>query len=170
MTTLKGLDYAKAQTDKFHEVFGHQISKTPTELTKEQVQIRANFIVEELVELLGAVAENEHEHFEMVTEMISAISEAEEKQKNQGFDVENRLVAVADALTDINYFVQGTFTMMGVNPQPLLDIVQEANMSKIWPDGTVHYRESDGKILKPDNWIAPEPKLAEEIKKQMEVK
>lgn len=169
-TVLKGLDYAKSLTDKFHSVFGHKVSDVPTELTQKEVQIRVGFIAEELVELLGAVSKNEAEHYMMVTKLIDDIQQAEEKQVKQGFDVEDKLVAIADALTDINYFVQGTFTMMGVDPQPLFDIVQEANMAKLGPDGKPIYRESDGKIMKPEGWEPPEPKLAAEIKRQKQLK
>jgi predicted HAD superfamily Cof-like phosphohydrolase len=72
----------------------------------------------------------------------------------------------ADALIDLLYFAFGTLVEMGVQPEPIFDIVQEANMAKLWPDGNPKYRE-DGKILKPDNWEAPEPKIKLEIEKQI---
>jgi predicted HAD superfamily Cof-like phosphohydrolase len=163
----KGLDYAKSQTDEFHKVFGHPVADTPTELTKDQVKTRVNFIVEELVETLAAVSSSNADFYKNVTEMIDAIVDAEEKEKgNESINAENKLVAVADALTDINYFVQGTFTMMGIQPQPLFDIVQHANMSKLGPDGKPIYRESDGKIMKPEGWQPPEPLLEKEIERQ----
>lgn len=62
-----------------------------------------------------------------------------------------------DALIDLLWFTFGTFVEMGVDPGPLWDIVKEANMSKLFPDGKPHYRESDGKIIKPDGWTSPEP-------------
>lgn len=166
--TLKGLDFAKSQTDTFHKVFGHQVSSSPIELTREQVIIRAKFIMEELVELTATVVENSSEHFALNDQLIKAIADAEAKQMKEGFGKTNRLVAQSDALTDINYFVQGTFTMMGVNPQPLFDIVQAANMAKLGADGKPIYRESDGKIMKPEGWQPPEPKLAAEIENQID--
>ena len=98
--------------------------------------------------------------------LIQALTDAETKQTKVGYGSTNLIVAQADALTDINYFVQGTFTMMGVEPQPLFDIVQEANMAKLGADGKPIYRESDGKIMKPEGWEAPEPKLEAEIENQ----
>ena len=165
-TILKGLNYAKAQTDKFHEVFGHKVSKTPTALSREEVITRAQFIMEELVELTATVAENSTDHFNINNKLIQALTDAETKQTKVGYGSTNLIVAQADALTDINYFVQGTFTMMGVEPQPLFDIVQEANMAKLGADGKPIYRESDGKIMKPEGWEAPEPKLEAEIENQ----
>lgn len=164
----KGLDYAKHQTDQFHAVFGHPIAVTPTELTPGQVLTRVKFIAEELVEALAAVSNTKDELYEGVTQLMEALQDAEDKSvKNGDVNAENKLVALADAFTDINYFTQGTFTMMGVQPQPLFDIVQEANMAKLGPDGKPIYRESDGKIMKPEGWEAPEPKLAAEIEKQI---
>lgn len=168
MSKAYGLDFAKAQTDLFHKNFGHQINSKPTMLTRDQVQIRANFLAEELVELLGAVATTNTEHQLMTERLIHSVYKAQQKQQVAGFKLkkEDRLVALADSLTDINYFTQGTFTMMGVNPQPLFDIVQKANMSKLFPDGKPHYREEDGKVIKPEGWEAPEPQLKKEIEFQ----
>jgi predicted HAD superfamily Cof-like phosphohydrolase len=44
----------------------------------------------------------------------------------------------------------------------LFEIVQAANMEKLWPDGKPHFRE-DGKVIKPEGWQPPEPKLKELI-------
>lgn len=71
----------------------------------------------------------------------------------------------ADALIDLIYFALGTFVEMGIKPQQIFDIVQKANMDKVWPDGTVHRRE-DGKVQKPPEWEAPEPKIIAEIDRQ----
>jgi predicted HAD superfamily Cof-like phosphohydrolase len=72
----------------------------------------------------------------------------------------------ADAMIDLIYFAIGTMVEMGVRPENLFEIVQQANMSKLWSDGKPRFRESDGKILKPGNWVDPDPLLAEEILRQ----
>jgi predicted HAD superfamily Cof-like phosphohydrolase len=72
----------------------------------------------------------------------------------------------ADALTDINYFVEGTFVEMGLEPDNLFDIVHQANLNKVGEDGLPKFNEQ-GKWIKPPNWEAPEPKLREEIKRQI---
>ena len=87
------------------------------------------------------------------------------KEEIQEFLDADTTVDQADAMIDLMYFALGTMVEMGVNPEPLFDIVQEANMAKLWPDGQVRYR-SDGKIMKPDNWTPPEPKLLNEILNQ----
>jgi predicted HAD superfamily Cof-like phosphohydrolase len=60
----------------------------------------------------------------------------------------------------------GTLVEMGVQPEALFEIVHEANMSKLWPDGKVHVRESDGKVVKPPTWQDPYPLLAAAITQQ----
>jgi energy-coupling factor transport system permease protein len=170
MMQLRGLNYAKAQTDEFQKAFGLDYSETPIELSAEDVQKRVNYIAEELVEALAAVSTNNATFFNAVTDLMRAITNAEEKSNSNGdVNAENKLVALADAFTDINYFTQGTFSIMGVEPQPLFDIVQEANMSKLGPDGKPIRREGDGKVMKPEGWEAPEPKLTAEIEKQIKL-
>jgi predicted HAD superfamily Cof-like phosphohydrolase len=84
----------------------------------------------------------------------------------QEFDEAETVVDQADAMIDLIYFAIGTLVEMGVRPVTLWDIVQRANMSKVFPDGAVKRRESDGKVIKPDNWIDPKPLLIAEIERQ----
>lgn len=81
----------------------------------------------------------------------------------------DRVVAQMDALTDADYFIKGSFVEAGVKPQPLFEIVQAANMSKLFTDENgnkyAKYRE-DGKILKSPEFFTPEGKLKEEIERQ----
>ena len=69
----------------------------------------------------------------------------------------------ADAMIDLIYFALGTLVEMGVKPKNIFDIVHNANMSKLWDDGLIHARESDGKIIKPPTWQDPYPKIKDEI-------
>lgn len=73
-----------------------------------------------------------------------------------------------DALTDLIYFAIGTFTLMGVKPEPFFDIVHAANMGKLHEDGKPRFDEQ-GKIVKPEGWAdkyAPEPKIVQELMRQ----
>jgi predicted HAD superfamily Cof-like phosphohydrolase len=75
------------------------------------------------------------------------------------------IVEQADAMIDVIYFALGTLVEMGVEPENLFNIVQHANMSKLWEDGKPHYKE-DGKIKKPEGWQDPHNNLALEVFKQ----
>jgi predicted HAD superfamily Cof-like phosphohydrolase len=65
---------------------------------------------------------------------------------------EQDLVKIADALGDILYVVFGAAIAYGIDMEPIVDEIHRSNMSKRFPDGTVHYREGDHKILKPDTY------------------
>ena len=71
----------------------------------------------------------------------------------------------ADAMIDLIYFALGTLVEMGVKPKNLFDIVQSANMGKLWEDGQPRFRENDGKIIKPKGWQDPYPKIKDAIDK-----
>ena len=77
----------------------------------------------------------------------------------------DEVVEQADAMIDVMYFALGTLVEMGIKPDSLFEIVQEANMAKLWPDGLPHYN-SDGKTIKPSTWVDPHEKLKAEIERQ----
>jgi len=74
------------------------------------------------------------------------------------------VVDQADALIDAIYYICDTAVRHGMNLDNLFDIVHGANMTKVI-NGKV-LRRDDGKIMKPENWEPPEPKLAAEIRRQ----
>jgi predicted HAD superfamily Cof-like phosphohydrolase len=72
-----------------------------------------------------------------------------------------------DAMIDNIYFALGTLVELGIEPENIFKIVQEANMSKLWEDGKPRFRAEDGKVIKPPTWIDPHNKIVEEINRQM---
>jgi predicted HAD superfamily Cof-like phosphohydrolase len=76
------------------------------------------------------------------------------------------VVDQADAMIDLIYLAIGTLVELGVKPEPLFEIVHNANMSKIWPDGKARLNPETGKVVKPPGFIRPEPLLEAEIKRQ----
>jgi predicted HAD superfamily Cof-like phosphohydrolase len=83
------------------------------------------------------------------------------KEAEEATDV----IGQADAMIDAIYFLLGTLVEMGVKPQAVFEIVQEANMAKVFPDGKPRWNEV-GKVIKPEGWVTPEPKIEAEIKRQ----
>ncbi len=65
----------------------------------------------------------------------------------------------ADAMIDVIYFALGTMVEMGLEADELFDIVQNANMAKLFPDGKPHYNPKDGKVIKPEGWEDPSAKI-----------
>ena len=79
----------------------------------------------------------------------------------------DNVIDQADALVDALYFILGTAVEIGVDLEPVFNIVQRANMAKLWSDGKPRYRELDKKVMKPEGWQAPEPQIEAEIERQM---
>lgn len=159
---------SKSQYEKVREfqiAFNCPAPENPTVLTDKQAMQRATWIMEEVLELLYATAGSEDRFYEFYKTLFFNMEDTYKKQFQKEFP-ENVLVAQADAFTDINYFGTGGFAELGIDPEPLFKIVHLANMNKIWEDGLPHYNEF-GKIIKPPNWVAPEPFLEAEIKRQI---
>lgn len=158
------------QVRDFHESFGHEQADVPTEIDRKTALNRSIWTAEELVEFLYAtVGEDLNDFNKIVGEFKKGIDDATVDTIAKKPDISNKLVAQMDALTDVSYFNYGTFAMANVDPEPLFDIVQDANMGKLWADGKPRYRKEDGKIQKPPHWeeeFAPEPKLKAEIERQ----
>ena len=161
-------------TESFHRIFDNNRPEQPTHFSKEQVQNRVGFKVEELVELLYASSQAGTNDFDdAVAAMHQAIDQAKLKILAKDEAVDDVLVQQVDALTDLLYFTYGSFSLLGVDPQPILEIVHQANMGKIFPDGKPHYDPVTHKVLKPLNWeqdYAPEEKIKAEIKRQTKSK
>lgn len=69
--------------------------------------------------------------------------------------VEENLVGVADALTDLLYVVYGAGIAYGIDLDKTFAEVHRSNMSKLGPDGKPILR-ADGKVLKPDTYQPPQ--------------
>jgi predicted HAD superfamily Cof-like phosphohydrolase len=154
----------------FHKAFNHKYSYKPTPIDEETALNRAVWTGEELVEFLYATVGGDKEKFtRLYIDFFNGLHKSMDKIIDKNDPIDDILVAQADALTDVEYFNQGSFTILGVEPFNLFEIVQEANMGKLWEDGKPRFREEDGKIVKPPNWerdYAPEPKLKAEIESQ----
>lgn len=161
-------------TEAFHRLFDPTIPDEPTAFNKEKTLHRAAFKVEELVEFVYSVSEGNLADFEDAVENLhQAMDQAKEKvilKKLDGVAVDP-LVEQVDALSDLLYFTYGSFSLLGVNPEPIMEIIHQANMGKLFPDGQPHYHPVTHKVMKPDNWerdFAPEGKIKAEIQRQRE--
>lgn len=128
---------------EFHEKFGHPVADEPTVLADVNFEyMRLELIREELVELYEACG-YDAKHLKEAPVL-----------KWDGTDI----VAVADALADLEYVVNGMALNMGINLPDVVKEVHRSNMTKLGADGKPIYRE-DGKILKGPDY--EEPKLME---------
>ena len=150
---------------EFHQAFNHPVSESPKSLELERAVNRTIWTSEESVaEFLHSTSSNETEYREAMSSFLDGLEK--EYPKNE----EERVVAQSDALTDALYFIFGSCVELGVDIEKVFDIVQGANMSKLFTDidgnKFAKYRE-DGKILKSESFFSPEPLIKEEIQRQL---
>lgn len=155
------------QTTEFHRAFNRPVASYPQILSKEQTVNRMGWIIEEIVEFLHATSDDNEDFDDMYCNLVDRMEDTCQKLMRKE-RTNNKLVGQVDALTDMNYFVYGTFTEIGIDPNPIFNIVHQANMSKLFPDGKPHYNEF-GKVIKPDSWVAPESLIEEEVNRQKEI-
>ncbi|OME55615.1 hypothetical protein BSK59_13980 [Paenibacillus odorifer] len=166
---MKTLAESKTQFDQVREfqlAFNCHAPKAPTALNDKLAVNRANFILEEVIELLYASSNNSKEKFnKLFNDLLISAIQTYSKQINKPFP-DDRLIGQVDALIDILYFANGGLVESSIIPNEVFSIVHQANMAKIFPDGKPHYNEV-GKVIKPEGWEAPEPKIEKEINRQI---
>lgn len=158
---------------KFHRAFSHPVAEVPTAIAPLRAQQRADYLVEELVEFLWAsVAGDEIETEVMINDLVRNVYKAMNKCFTKGaFPKEEILLHQTDALNDVSYINYGSIVETGVNPKPIFDIIQNANMNKLGADGKPILHPETNKIMKPEGWeenYQPEPLIKKEIERQIE--
>lgn len=134
----------QTQVREFHEKFGVKINETPTMPDLKERILRANLILEEALEFVQALG------------LRIYWTGNNDPIISPDIEISPNLVAAADAIADLNYVVEGAAVTLGLDSEKLGDEVHRSNMSKVWPDGTVKHRESDGKVLKPPTYSPPD--------------
>ena len=161
-------DYHFNKVKTFHHMMDERTQEEPKAWDIEGATHRAGFKIEELVEFVRAASSSEEEFQESLASLHKAINKAAEKVVAKT-PAKQDLVGQVDALIDSLYFTYGSFVLMGVDPERIFDIVHQANMGKIFPDGKAHFDPLTHKILKPDDWeekYAPEAAIEKELQRQ----
>ncbi len=119
-------------------LFGQDVKVLPRMIEDPKTRLLvANLVVEEALEFAAAMGfvPNTAEDFELTSS-----------------GCEPNLVEAADAVGDILVVTYGAANRLGIDATEVFKEVHRSNMTKVWPDGTVHKRESDGKVIKPDTY------------------
>ncbi|SUN77282.1 Cof-type HAD-IIB family hydrolase [Streptococcus massiliensis] len=154
---------------EFHGLMDESTQEEPIVWSNQDAIHRADFKLEELVEFVQAASQGEEEFDAAIRQLHAALDKAQTKVKSKK-KAEVSLTGQVDALIDLLYFTYGSFALMGVDPERIFDIVHQANMGKIFPDGKAHFDPVTHKILKPDDWeekYAPEPAIKAELERQI---
>lgn len=152
------------QVKALHSAFGVAMADHPTELSGAGDSLNLTYS-----DVLAAITErvkhkSTYGHGGQLLQRASFIIE-ETAELLRADTIEDQ----ADALTDLLYFVIGSFTVMGLKPEAIFDIVHDANMKKMGPDGKPIF-DPQGKFTKPEGWkeqYAPEPRIRQEIHRQL---
>jgi len=162
-------DYHFNKVKAFHHLMDERTQEEPKAWDVKGATHRAAFKVEELVEFVRASSHSEEEFQQAIRDLHQALDISADKV-SQKIPAESTLVGQVDALIDTLYFTYGSFVLMGVDPERIFEIVHQANMAKIFPDGKAQFDPVTHKILKPEDWEekhAPEPAIKKELARQI---
>lgn len=162
-------DYHFNKVKAFHHMMDERTQEEPKAWDLEGATHRADFKIEELVEFVRASSNSDEDFQAAIAEMHRALDKAATKVSKK-IPAKQDLIGQVDALIDTLYFTYGSFVLMGVDPERIFEIVHQANMGKVFPDGKAHFDPVTHKILKPDDWeekYAPEPAIKKEIERQI---
>lgn len=137
----------RQQVSEFHIAMGQPIAESPGVPTDDRVWLRLKLITEEYGELLEATG-----YYIDGDYCLGRICK-------DGRYAQVDLSAVADALADLDYVIEGMRLEFGIDGKPIADAVHAANMRKT--EGPVR---KDGKRMKPPGWTPPD--VAGELKRQ----
>lgn len=133
---------------EFHDKFDQPIRTQPCVDDEGTSQLRLNLLLEELQELGAALGFrlilDEEDGFKFECwEITSDV---------RGLDLD-KAVATLDALTDLQYVLDGSYVSLGFGPwkDAAFEEVHRSNMSKVWSDGQVR-KHRDGKVMKPSTY------------------
>lgn len=85
------------------------------------------------------------------------------KEEIEEFLEADNIDSQADALTDLLYYLLGTYVEMGVRPDDLFYIVHNANMQKLQTRQGI-IKDENGKVQKPISWKHPDINIRDLLK------
>lgn len=125
--------------------------KTDFEEAVRSVGMNATEMVREFHERFGMpVADHPHWIDDDRQDLRLTLIEEEYGEFIEGI-AEGDLENVAKELADLIYVICGYAVEAGIDLDAVFEEVHRSNMSKVWEDGSVRYRE-DGKVLKPPTY------------------
>jgi predicted HAD superfamily Cof-like phosphohydrolase len=142
----------RSQLVEFSEAFGYTANSSPTIPGDDVVRLRARVIIEEAFEALESMFDTDWQ-----ARLATIKDTAKEMCAKAGVDVD--AVALADALGDTDYVVEGTRLAFGIDGTPVAAEIHRSNMAKV---GGV--KDKHGKIQKPAGWTPPD--IGGELRKQ----
>jgi predicted HAD superfamily Cof-like phosphohydrolase len=121
---------------EFHETFGLTANATPTVPSDADIRLRIRLIKEETEEV--------------VEELVKLLRS---KQRGGRWPEQVKILQnLLGELADLRYVLEGTAVTMGLPIDEAFRAVHTANMTKVWPDGSIR-RDAGGKVVKPPTHV-----------------
>ena len=115
----------------FHHKMGQFVGDTMIPDVSVSTDLRVELIREEFEELLWALSSKD--------KLGNLLSESEQ------------IIAVADALADLTYVINGAAVTWGIDLDAVFKTVHESNMTK-----SVSQKRADGKVIKGPDYVPPD--------------
>jgi predicted HAD superfamily Cof-like phosphohydrolase len=135
------------QVIQFMMLAGQAFLPKPERPAADVVKLRMRLIVEEVCELLEAAGVDFVSVRSARGELFTAIDRWDPSTHKF------KMIDWVDALTDIDYVVEGARLAFGIFGKPFAAEVHKKNMEKFGPGG---YRDAHGKWRKPPDWTPPD--------------
>lgn len=135
---------------KFMIAANQECPDKPTLSTEKIRLLRAKLILEEALEqcdALGFCVRMDDGHVSFEENLPTSVD----------------ITKIADGIADQIYVSVGTAIALGIDMNPVWEIVQSANMMKFGPGS---YKNEHGKQMKPPGWKAPDEAIAKELELQ----
>lgn len=129
---------------EFMRKAGQEVPKKPVDLISMDVLLlRARLILEEAFETIDALGCIVVDRSSLEGAHVSVI------YNDKDPDIEG----IIDGCADLSVVTIGTLAALGVDDEPVLKEVDEANLRKFGPGS---YRREDGKWMKPPDFVPPD--------------
>lgn len=152
-------EYVKIFTE---ESKGIKCSKYPTEIPEDKILFLTKMILSEIDELIATISNNAIDKDNLINYIFNSYND-EMYYEIIDDSLENQI----DALVNIYHLSKNLAYKHGINLSKVFHEVHNANLRKKDPlTNRYIIRKSDGKILKPENWIPPD--IQNVIKSQIE--
>lgn len=143
----------REQVREFHEkVLLMGSPAAPTIPNQKEVRVRLRLIAEEFCELLESAIDINCEggHLRAATAETMANIRSEVDAIIACGPIRVDMPELADALGDLDYVIEGTRQVFGIDGGPVADEIHRTNMAKI------NGRIVNGKLQKPEGWQPPD--------------
>lgn len=148
------------QVAEFHKVGGHPVAQEPVEIGLQRLIDRTGYTSEEIVEFLHSMSRSQEEFKQRFDKFFSLVQLHMQ-------NLEDTDTTVVDELNKAHKATLKLFDLINMPSTVFGDIVHNANMTKFYINDEGEYyaktRESDGKILKSPDFVAPEPLIRAKV-------